>query len=726
MKRRKKAIKINEGKPLFHRILPRIKKAAIMWLLYTFIHFGVFAAYIAINIYAGPVYAEEKPGVFGFDNFTATCREQKVTVKWNVRLTYSSDPLSGVVNPDSYKLYRGNITNTSSNLANYTELKNYTIDMSTKEESIAEEFVDTTVEPSKKYCYYLKASDLKTAKAEVIVPASGYDPGTGTIGQEKATAFEKVLAGPLEGLYDALQLAGFKSYEELLFNIGSSETEPYLIPFTKDEWDKLTNWYMAIAAGSFGLVFIGVLLLPYKLAKSALNPLEQVRLMEELWRRLLVIGLLIAAPIFIKIMFLLNTGLTNVIYAISTGFGSTVLLNNDFFNSIITGNALLTAIVKLGYMLLLVYLNFLFEMRKFILATFYAATAIMAYLWSMNNNSPVAGVWIGEVISNAFMGSSYALVFSIWNSLLAGQTWWVILFGMVILSPVAEVLRNCFQGFTKFLGVNEQKSAATAAAGFGGLMGVLSFGKAAMGGGSSGAGLYSGTGGLMSEGKSFTPSSQVASEPSAMTVPSFSRSAPALAMAAGMGSMGGYGGHGGYGGKGTMYDGKRYAQTQNGIFAPPDNVNAGGEGGAAAGSSIGVSQNTPGSVSARPKYNTMAGAYKMAGAFGKVGRIAGKAVFAAAASPLASVSPSMAREVADMGSRVTEGVARMTGAATYIAGDMVKRVKGGQSASDALLDMSGGAPNKTTAFAGITSNVVRSAAKERPVNINSMDHFRWH
>lgn len=725
MKRKKKAIKNKEGKPLFLRILPRIKKAAIMWLLYTAIHLGVFAAYIAINIHAGPVYAEEKPGVFGFDNFTATCREQKVTVKWNVRLTYSSDPLAGVFNPDSYKLYRGDITGGVSPLVvNYTELKSYTIDMSTKEESIAEEFIDTTVVPGRRYCYYLKANDLRTAMTEVMVPASGYVPGTGTIGQEKATAFEKVLAGPLEGLYDALQLAGFKSYEELLFNSGSSGTEPYLIPFTKEEWDKLTNWYMAIAAGSFGLVFIGILLMPYKLAKSALNPLEQVRLMEELWRRLLVIGLLLAAPIFIKIMFLLNTGLTNVIYAISTGFGSAVILDNNFFNSITTGNALLTSIVKLGYMLLLVYLNFLFEMRKFILATFYAATAIMAYLWSMNNNSPVAGIWIGEVISNAFMGSSYALVFSIWNSLLAGQTWWVILFGMVILSPVAEILRNCFQGFTKFLGVNEQKSAATAAAGFGGLMGVLSFGKAAMGGSSPGARLYSGTGGLMSEGKSFTPSSQVASEPSAMTVPSFSRSAPALAMAAGMGSMGGYGGHGGYGGGGTMYDGKRYAQTQNGIFAPPDNISAGGEGGAAAGSS-GVLQNTPGGVSARPKYSTMAGAYKMAGAFGKVGRIAGKAVFAAAASPLASVSPSMAREVADMGSRVAEGVARMTGAATYIAGDMAKRVKGGQSASDALMDMSGGALNKTTAFAGITSNVVRSAAKERPVNINSMDQFRW-
>ncbi len=702
--------------PLWKRLMPKVKKVLVVGFIYSLLHLAVFAAYIAISIYTSPAYAD-RPGVFGFENFTGSGRDNKVQLSWTVKVTYlpEGDPLGGI-SPSTYKLLRNDVTAGDFMTASYDTIKEFTLNSSLKETRVSEQFIDTDVKPGHRYKYALKATDFKMEYVTVAVSAAGYDPGGGggTL-QEKGTAFEKLLAGPMEGLYEAMQLAKFKSYEELLFN-KSDESDsnsskvalvPYLQPFTQEEWDKLFYWYKALAAGSFGIAFIGICLIPWKLTKSALNPMEQVRLMDELWRWLLCIGILLAAPIFIKVMFLLNTGLTNVIYAISTGAGTSFMNGNDFFNNIITGNVLLTAFVKLSYMLLLVYLNFLFTMRKFILATFFVATMIMAFLWAMNNNGPAAGIWVGEVISNAFMGSSYALVFCIWNSLLANQEWWVIIFGLTIMSPIAEALRNCLQGFSRFFGVNEQKSASMAAAGFGGMMGVLSFGKAAFGGG--GGGGYSGggipgssmVGGHQGTGGAplFNPSSQVQGQQSNMHIPSFNNPVSNMAMA-------------GASGAGASV-------ISGGMGLGTEGNQAGNQAGTPTGRPLNTQQS-----------NSLSRANSFARAAGRVGTVAGKALFTAAMSPVASMAPQAAKDVADMGGKVTGGIARMSATGAYLMGDTVKRVASGQPLHEALHDMSGGAQNPGAAIANLAGSVVKSAVSDSPlrartVNTQGLDHFRW-
>lgn len=73
---------------------------------------------------------------------------------------------------------------------------------------------------------------------------------------------------------------------------------------------------------------------------------------------------------------------------------------------------LATAIVKLGYIGILLYFNFLYLIRKFVLTSMFILTPIVAWSWTISGRKEGIGVIIGETASNAFMQAAHSLVLS--------------------------------------------------------------------------------------------------------------------------------------------------------------------------------------------------------------------------------------------------------------------------------------------------------------------------
>jgi hypothetical protein len=150
----------------------------------------------------------------------------------------------------------------------------------------------------------------------------------------------------------------------------------------------------------------------------------------------------------------------------------------NFIDAIQTNNVLTTALVKLAFVGLMVYFNFLYTIRKFVLIAMLVVVPIVVWSWSITGYNKGVGLVAGEIISNAFMQSSHALVLSVYAVLVSPgvstdfSVWWAQLFGLIALIPTSKVLRELFMGFLKFLGVNEEFYAGLAMAGFSGMAAI--------------------------------------------------------------------------------------------------------------------------------------------------------------------------------------------------------------------------------------------------------------
>jgi hypothetical protein len=159
---------------------------------------------------------------------------------------------------------------------------------------------------------------------------------------------------------------------------------------------------------------------------------------------------------------------------------------------IVTGSVLGTAIVRLFLTVMFAYLNVLYIMRKVALTVFFAFTPLAAMIWAVRKESTAMPVWIGELLSNAFMPVAHALVLCTILLLcdvkqMGHGTWVTILISFYTLIPLAEAIRNSLQSlFARFAGFNEAATAGKifgAAVGLGGVFSLARAGSSLFGGG---------------------------------------------------------------------------------------------------------------------------------------------------------------------------------------------------------------------------------------------------
>ncbi|NPV30570.1 MAG: hypothetical protein HPY58_13180 [Firmicutes bacterium] len=323
--------------------------------------------------------------------------------------------------------------------------------------------------------------------------------------EDKGGMFERILAGivavpcsVIEGLF---KWGGFEKLDKLVFLKGYSEEEKKSLPWKGDEPKHVRLWFQTLAYVTAPFFAIVIAVNAYKLLYAAANPAARSEAMESLHRCVLAVFIVALAPLMVSTVMWMCTILVDAVAGAfnhvaaalgmprAVGDWSAVEIGGA---QIVTGSVLGTAIVRLFLAGMFAYLNVLYIMRKVALTVFFAFTPLAAMIWAVRKESTAMPVWIGELLSNAFMPVAHALVLCTILLLcdvkdMGRGTWVTILISFYTLIPLAEVLRNSLQSIiAHFAGFNEAATASKifgAAMGLGGVFSLVRAGGSLFGGG---------------------------------------------------------------------------------------------------------------------------------------------------------------------------------------------------------------------------------------------------
>lgn len=322
--------------------------------------------------------------------------------------------------------------------------------------------------------------------------------------EHRSGILERAVAGIINAivvLFEALEKAlDLDTIDKLVFNKGLSESEKKMLPFGQENWDKLKLLYQGMAACFGILVIVAIVVTAIKMMVAGVNPRMRQEAGESVWRWVLAIVFIAAAPIIFWVVLNINTymvdAMQTVVVDAAGKIDSLAELRLSGLSSgestavqIKTGSVLGDALVKLMICGVSLYLNLLYMVRKFALSVIFVFTPVMAWMWTLNKNVNAAGIWFGELLSNAFMQTAHALVFLVYLTTCTatefGTNWLESIVWMMILIPVAEMIRNSVQGlFTRLSGVDEAGAVGKAMGIFGlaSLVGLGGLAKSTVGG----------------------------------------------------------------------------------------------------------------------------------------------------------------------------------------------------------------------------------------------------
>jgi len=289
---------------------------------------------------------------------------------------------------------------------------------------------------------------------------------------------DRILASPFNGLVGAAKDLGFKTIDELVFYLPNTTTAP----FTQDEWDIAMKWYHVIEAATGGLAVISMIVAGMRLMAAGANPSKRADAMQKMGLTVLAYAVIWFLPVLSRLVFMGNAYLTELFKNLLSAYGGGAFKQTGwgFIESIQTNNILTTAILKCAFVGLMIYFNILYTIRKFVLISMLVVIPIAVWGWGISGYSGGLSLVVSEIVSNAFMQSSHALVLSLYAVLVSPgvssdfSLWWAQLFGLVALIPTAAVLRQLFMGFLRWLGVNEEFYAGLAMSGLAGMASIVS------------------------------------------------------------------------------------------------------------------------------------------------------------------------------------------------------------------------------------------------------------
>jgi hypothetical protein len=403
----------------------------------------------------------------------------------------------------------------------------------------------------------------------LIIPAAFGEDNSGSPAiKDEGGMFERAVAGLINALVSVIEsmqtIGKLKPMDELIFNTNKDTG-----PFSNHEWDLLSTWYIGVSSFVMILALVAVVATSFKMMAAAMNPLLRSEAVGSMWRWFLALFIIAGAPIFVWLCFEFNNWLVDgfvwVSEKVTTDLSTlnSFSMDSEFIQSIRTGSILGTAIVKLAFAGLNLYLNILYIVRFYVLVVLFVFAPVMAWMWALNKNVHASTVWVGEVLSNTFMQASHALTILVFLTFTdkgtMGDNWLTLLIGLLVILPITEMLRNSMQGlFARFAGVNEEKWAGRAMlgmTGLGAIAGLGNVGKATLGGLTGGTvtpGLGPGSG----PGSSGMAGGSQSS--SGMTTPSTASFQPGISM-------------GNVAGNTATMGGTTYTQNPAGIFVPGTN-----------------------------------------------------------------------------------------------------------------------------------------------------------
>lgn len=331
--------------------------------------------------------------------------------------------------------------------------------------------------------------------------------------------------------YGIYNFPGFFTVDELVFLEGENAPEVGGV-FSEEEWEGVMRWFLRVrfVALSGSLVTLVFVLLALRHVASSSNARARAESMESFLNVLVALGMvLLAVPLCLIVMQANEFGIGVVKEWIGTEGLSWFKANasRGALDAIaVEGNTFLSGIARLVFAVVCLHLNFLYLVRKVVMAVCIMAFPLAAWSWATKKTRLPVFLLGSEIATNAVMGLSHAAVLgmiyelffsktaSITGSLpvsLAGvsmfETWWARIFVFTLLAPTSALLRRVVAGWLNFLGIDEEKWAAGASLGLSGLFTVGSA-LAAVGG----AGLTA-AGGVMGSMASAMAAAPVAAAP---------------------------------------------------------------------------------------------------------------------------------------------------------------------------------------------------------------------
>ena len=287
------------------------------------------------------------------------------------------------------------------------------------------------------------------------------------IENENGGLFESTIAKALGGIAEAVFNIttsntinlGFKNYDELIFNktIYEGLEIEEISPFNSYTWNKMMQWYKVFTLLAFIPILIGSIVTSYKFIIAGTNVTRRNEAKDSL-SRLALGGVAIAlAPIFVKLLLMINANMVSALVSTTAG-GLNDLLGNSIFSQIRTGSAIATALVICLFAYLFIKFNIKFIVRKFTLIVFTVFTPIIAGMWIINKNVTGAAIWFGQIMINVFMQFVYAFLFLIYMDFTSAADGWAVslLWAMMIL-PLGDVLLNTMQNLvSRIAGINNE------------------------------------------------------------------------------------------------------------------------------------------------------------------------------------------------------------------------------------------------------------------------------
>lgn len=337
----------------------------------------------------------------------------------------------------------------------------------------------------KRYFCFLLVFLLLLSFGAAFVSASEMGPPAEEPIVDQGGMFERAIASVVNAFVTVIQAiekyvsrGDYRHLGELIFTSGDLDDLMNPAPFCSQGgrepwWPKLNAWYVGMGSVSAGLCLLAVFLTAFKFVNAGVGgkPDARAEASESVMRWVFAVLLIAGAPIFVRVLLLMNNALVASLVEIARGLdASTTLdsisLGSNAIKDVRTGSVLGTALVKLMFVGLELQLNIIFLVRKWVLAGIYIFTPIAAWLWAMNKNVRAAAVWVGEVLTNVFLQSAYAIAFLLILTFcsfpkagedLRPEGWFPLLIGCFCVMPIAGMLRNSLQGlWTQWSGVDEE------------------------------------------------------------------------------------------------------------------------------------------------------------------------------------------------------------------------------------------------------------------------------
>lgn len=330
-------------------------------------------------------------------------------------------------------------------------------------------------------------STRQTINMQQSIERPVFDDVKNSFEEDKGNFIEKALAGLLNSVNDfvlgsenkegiAKKLLGFENLSELFFDktsislSGISDSKQNsnnnsVGPLSEKEWNICMSVYYSLLALAipFIIVMVGKTGIMYIYNSTSTAKLEEVK--EDIKRWVFVIILLAVSFVFVEIFFKFIAAVSDMFY---TKFSSTIKSSpimgaSKSWDSLKSGSLIITAILKFLYCGLYLKINAAFIARKWVLIIMLSLSPIIFCLWGINKKVQLFDIWIGEIITNAVMGLTYGIVFTIISMFIVNGTNIIMLIiGMKMAVQLAETLRNGLQGFfTRMAGINEVKAGMT-------------------------------------------------------------------------------------------------------------------------------------------------------------------------------------------------------------------------------------------------------------------------